>query len=501
MSKRRYETQPISPANDVSPGFAGMEDGRGRTATLETMRANIAPPTNRIDRATLSRALQLIDIGVMASLAVAAFVSFAADFWPILIFLSVATCSFRLSHLYTIRARKPAWRHIATSMIGLGLAGTASILLVQLSDTSLTLAAVQQASVAAAALITIHTVYAFFMEYWARNGRLAANVVIVGATANARRLIESNARSKAVNILGIFDDRKTRSPSILAGAPYLGTLQDLTSWPHLQEVDRIIVTVTPHAVDRVQALLANLSGLAQPVCLLLDFEHFNPKKQSLEEIANAPAARLTGSPATPGWIIAKRLEDLIIGSLMFVAALPVMALLAVIIKLDSPGPVLFKQKREGFNGRLIEVLKFRSMRNDPAPKDGSVRQVERDDPRVTRIGRFIRSTSLDELPQLWNVLKGEMSLVGPRPHAPGMKTGAALTSSLVGEYAHRHRVKPGLTGWAQVNGSRGPLHSPETARERIRYDVEYIAKASLWFDFWIMLKTGPALLGDKVNVR
>lgn len=501
MNKRRFETRPISPANDVSPGFAGLESGRGRAATLEMMRQNINPPANRIDRATLSRALQLVDFGIMGSLAVAAFLSFGADFWPILVFLGVSLCAFRLSEHYVVRARKPAWRHIAKGMIGLGLGGMASILLVRLSDPSLTLAAAQQASVSAAALLIVHTIYAFFMEYWARNGRLAANVVIVGATANARRLIDANGRSKAVNILGVFDDRQTRSPSILAGAPYLGTLRDLTSWPHLHEVDRIIVTVTPHAVDRVKSLLAGLSGLAQPVCLLLDFEHFNPKKQTLEEIANAPAARLSGNPATPGWIITKRLEDLLIGSVLFAAALPVMALLALLIRLDSPGPALFRQKREGFNGRLIEVLKFRSMRNEPAPSDGSVRQVERDDPRVTRIGRFIRSTSLDELPQLWNVLKGEMSLVGPRPHAPGMKTGAALTSSLVGEYAHRHRVKPGLTGWAQVNGSRGPLHSPEAARERIRYDVEYISKASLWFDLWIMLKTGPALLGDKINVR
>jgi Undecaprenyl-phosphate glucose phosphotransferase len=501
MNKRHYETRPISPANDVSPGFAGLENGRGRAATLDMMRASITPPANRIDRATLSRALQLVDFGIMGSLTVAAFLSFGADFWPILVFLGVSLCAFRLSEHYVVRARKPAWRHIATGMIGLGLGGMASILLVRLSDPSLTLAAAQQASVSAAALLIVHTIYAFFMEYWARNGRLAANVVIVGATANARRLIDANSRSKAVNILGVFDDRRTRSPSILAGAPYLGTLQDLTSWPHLHEVDRIIVTVTPHAVDRVKSLLAGLSGLAQPVCLLLDFEHFNPKKQTLEEIANAPAARLSGNPATPGWIITKRLEDLVIGSVLFAAALPVMALLAVLIRLDSPGPALFRQKREGFNGRLIEVLKFRSMRDEPAAKDGSVRQVERDDPRVTRIGRFIRSTSLDELPQLWNVLKGEMSLVGPRPHAPGMKTGAALTSSLVGEYAHRHRVKPGLTGWAQVNGSRGPLHSPEAARERIRYDVEYISKASLWFDLWIMLKTGPALLGDKINVR
>ena len=501
MNSRRFESQPMSPANDVSPGFSGLETGRGRMGDVALTRTRVEPPTNRIDRATLGRALQLIDFGVLGALGIAAFLAYGSAFWPMLAFLGATACLFRISGLYAIRARKPAWRHVATAMISLGLSGCLAILLVRGSDSALALPAAQQAGVAAAALLIIHTIYAFFIEYWSSTGRLASNVVIVGATANARRLIEANARSKSVNILGVFDDRASRSPSSLAGAPYLGTLGDLAGWLHLHEVDRIVVTVTPHAVDRVQTLLARLSGLPQPVCLLLDFEHFNARKHSLEDIANAPAARLSGNANTPGWIIAKRLEDLIIGSIMFVAALPVMAILALLIRLDSPGPVLFRQKREGFNGRLIEVLKFRSMRNDPAPTDGSIRQVERDDPRVTRIGKFIRKTSLDELPQLWNVLKGDMSLVGPRPHAPGMKTGAALTSSLVAEYAHRHRVKPGLTGWAQVNGSRGPLHSPEAARERIRFDVEYIARASLWFDLWIMLKTGPALLGDKINVR
>ncbi|MEE2525097.1 exopolysaccharide biosynthesis polyprenyl glycosylphosphotransferase [Hyphobacterium sp. HN65] len=501
MSDRRQNSAPLSPANDVSPGFAGMENGRGRIHLAEATRASLEPPANRIDRPTLSRALQMVDLALMGILATTAFINFSSGFWPILVFLGASLALFHMTGVYQVRARRPAWRHMAGAIISLSVSGSAAISLVQWSDTSLSLAAVQQAGVAAAAMFVAHGIYAFFIELWASQGRLASNDVIVGATANARRLIETNSHSKSVNILGVFDDRQTRSPSSLAGAPYLGSINDLIGWPHLHEVDRIVVTVTPHAVQRVQALLARLSSLPQPVCLLLDFEHFNSRQHKLEDIANSPAARLSGAASSPGWIIAKRLEDLLIGSAMLLAALPVMALLAILIKLDSPGPVLFRQKREGFNGKLIEVLKFRSMRNDPLPSDGTVRQVERDDPRVTRIGRLIRSTSLDELPQLWNVLKGDMSLVGPRPHAPGMKTGGTLTSSLVAEYAHRHRVKPGLTGWAQVNGSRGPLHTPEAARERIRYDVEYITRASLWFDFWIMLRTGPALLGDKINIR
>jgi len=141
------------------------------------------------------------------------------------------------------------------------------------------------------------------------------------------------------------------------------------------------------------------------------------------------------------------------------------------------------------------------MRHDPQADSKGVRQVELNDPRVTSIGGFLRKTSLDELPQLFNVLIGTMSLVGPRPHAPGMRTGGTETSKLVAEYAHRYRVKPGITGWAQINGSRGPLHSPEAARERVRLDVEYISRAGFWLDVWIMLRTVPALLGDKINVR
>ncbi|WP_421791867.1 exopolysaccharide biosynthesis polyprenyl glycosylphosphotransferase [Hyphobacterium sp.] len=497
MNDRSHAQGPFSPANDVSAAFNGTLPGNKRRADPSC----INPPINRIDRPTLSRVFQLVDGGIMACLVATAVLVYMASFWPMLVFVGVAAAGLRLSSVYRIRARRSAWQHVAFAVIALGMAGTATILLARLADPAIVLAASQLSGVGAATLLVVHCIYAFFIEFWARQGRLASNVVVVGATANARRLIEANGRSKSINILGVFDDRQTRSPSTLAGAPYLGTLQELSHWPLLHEVDRIVVTVTPHAVDRVRELLARLSGLPQPVSLLLDFENFNPKRQKLEDIANVSAARLSGQPASPGWVITKRLQDLLIGSAMFLAALPVMAVLAVLIKLDSPGPVLFRQKREGFNGRLIEVLKFRSMRNDPAPKNGAVRQVERDDPRVTRIGKFIRKTSLDELPQLWNVLKGDMSLVGPRPHAPGMRTGAALTSSLVGEYAHRHRVKPGLTGWAQVNGSRGPLHTPESARERIRYDVEYIARASLWFDLWIMLRTGPALLGDSTNIR
>jgi lipopolysaccharide/colanic/teichoic acid biosynthesis glycosyltransferase len=177
-----------------------------------------------------------------------------------------------------------------------------------------------------------------------------------------------------------------------------------------------------------------------------------------------------------------------------------MLLLAVAVRLDSPGPALFRQRRHGFNNEEIVVWKFRSMRTEAADPHAR-RQVSADDDRVTRLGRLIRRTSLDELPQILNVLKGEMSLVGPRPHAVGMTTGDVESARLVAEYAHRHRMKPGMTGWAAIQGSRGPVDTPELVRRRVALDVEYIERQSFWLDIYIMAMTLPCLLGDRQAVR
>lgn len=501
MSERRAPADGhFGPANDISEDFRASISGAASMALAE-VRASVRPPKSRIDRQALGRTFQLLDNLVLVTLCGATAWMFAPLLWPILVMSAASACLMRSFSLYRVTPSTPAWDRIARALLATGLAGLMTLGLVTLAQPALLGAASVETVVVVASLGILHMTYAFFTEYWARAGRLAANIVIIGATPNARKLIESNRFSNAVNIVGVFDDRRARSPSKLAGAPYLGDLEDLAAWQMLHEVDRIVITVTPKASERVRLLLKRLGVLPQPVCLLLDFDDFDPRRTSLEAIADAPAAQLSGTRADPAWLIAKRLEDIVIGSIMMLAALPVMAVLAILVRLDSPGPSLFRQTREGFNGRPIHVLKFRTMRSDPVAEAGIVRQVERDDPRVTRLGRILRATSLDELPQLWNVLKGDMSLVGPRPHAPGMKTGAAPTSSLVAEYAHRHRVKPGLTGWAQVNGSRGPLHSPEAARERVKLDVAYIARASLLFDLWIMLRTLPALLGDKINIR
>jgi len=503
------EAGPSGPANDTTDAMRpAMADTATQTRAM--LKAKARAPQHRVNRKALGHILQSIDVFATIILAAAGSVALsggqvtqvaAGELLPLVAFVVLAPGLLMLSRLYRVEPREVGLYRVLRAFIASGLAGSAITALAFVTAPRMTDLVALFAMTGVGSLTLLHVIYAAFIQHWRRAGRLARNVVLVGATPNARKLITANAGSGSVNVVGVFDDRRSRAPAELGGAPYLGSTEDLFSWPLLHEVDRIILTVSPKAEERVQMLLKKLRALPHSVCLLLDLDKFDPAETTLDDIVGVQAARMNGVEEHLGHLVLKRITDLVLGSLLFAAALPVMALIALAVKLDSRGPVLFRQTREGFNGRPIEVLKFRTMRHDPAAQAGPVRQVEFDDPRVTRIGGFLRATSLDELPQLWNVLAGDMSLVGPRPHAPDMRTGGTQTSRLVAEYAHRHRVKPGITGWAQINGSRGPLHSPEAARERVRLDVEYIARANAWFDLWIMLRTLPALLGDKVNIR
>jgi exopolysaccharide biosynthesis polyprenyl glycosylphosphotransferase len=210
-------------------------------------------------------------------------------------------------------------------------------------------------------------------------------------------------------------------------------------------------------------------------------------------VGNVPFLDVFDRPLTEWGKIIKAVEDKIIASLAVVALSPVMLLVALAIKLDSKGPVLFKQKRFGFNNELIEVFKFRSMYHESSDVDAA-RLVTKGDLRVTRIGRFLRKSSLDELPQLFNVLRGELSLVGPRPHATKAKAADKLYNDVVDGYFARHRVKPGITGWAQINGWRGETDTAEKLQRRVEHDLYYIENWSLMFDLYILWRTPIALL-------
>lgn len=349
-------------------------------------------------------------------------------------------------------------------------------------------------------LNALHMGWSDLVSRWRASGALTPNIVLVGATRHAESLIREALKRRDLNVLGIFDDRLARSPRAIEGVPVLGTADDLLTHKMTPYVDRVVLAIDPKAEARVRELNARLKTLPNEVTLLVEPNGAAETVSALDRLAAAPLADIQGAIDADRRAFNKRLQDLVIGLLALVLLAPVMAVIALVIRLDSPGPVFFRQRRHGFNQEEIVVWKFRSMRQEAADATAS-RQVTHDDDRVTKVGKFIRKTSLDELPQLVNVITGEMSLVGPRPHAIGMKTGHVESARLVADYAHRHRIKPGMTGWAAVNGSRGPLHTAQDVRRRVQLDIDYVERQSLWMDLWIMAITVPVLLGDRSAIR
>ena len=349
-------------------------------------------------------------------------------------------------------------------------------------------------------LNALHMGWSDIVGRWRASGALTPNIVLVGATRHAEALIREALKRRDLNVLGIFDDRLARSPRAIEGVPVLGTADDLLTHRMTPYVDHIVLAIDPRAEARVRDLNARLRTLPNEVSLIVEPRDEAETRHALNRLAAAPLADVQGPVDDDRRAFNKRLQDMIFGLTALVLLAPVMAGVALAIRLDSPGPIFFRQRRHGFNHEEIVVWKFRSMKQEAADATAS-RQVTQDDDRVTAVGRFIRKTSLDELPQLLNVLTGEMSLVGPRPHAIGMKTGHIESARLVAEYAHRHRIKPGMTGWAAVNGSRGPLHTAQDVRRRVQLDIDYVERQSFWLDLWIMAVTLPVLLGDRSAVR
>ncbi|NIR60052.1 MAG: exopolysaccharide biosynthesis polyprenyl glycosylphosphotransferase [Gammaproteobacteria bacterium] len=210
--------------------------------------------------------------------------------------------------------------------------------------------------------------------------------------------------------------------------------------------------------------------------------------KGVTHFAGVPTLDVIEKPLADWRASVKAVEDRVIGGAITLAISPLLLLIAAAIKLDSPGPVFFRQPRKGYNNQIIHVLKFRTMYVDRTDRDGN-QLTTRNDARVTRLGGFLRRHSLDELPQFLNVLRGDMSIVGPRPHALSAKAGGWLYDEAVPHYDARHRVKPGITGWAQINGWRGPTETVRQIRKRVEYDEEYIERCSLWLDLKIILLT------------
>jgi Undecaprenyl-phosphate glucose phosphotransferase len=310
-----------------------------------------------------------------------------------------------------------------------------------------------------------------------RAGRLATSVAIVGSRDSVRQLVThlTPEFGKTLNLVSALD----------ADGDHSAIFHQLAAVSRTKGIDEVLVPLPWNNVVPLETLLRSLRNLPVAVRLIPDIPKTSFSRLSLNEQYGLPVVSVIERPMTGLQGTVKRAEDIVISSIALIVAAPVMLLTALLIKLDGPGPVLFCQDRWGFNARKISVLKFRTMRTDTGP-DPSVTQATRNDPRVTRIGRFLRRTSLDELPQLINVLKGEMSLVGPRPHAVAHNE---HYMTLIDNYLGRHKVKPGITGLAQVNGCRGITDTIDKMQKRVIYDLRYIDSWSILLDIKIIFLT------------
>ncbi|NJM31500.1 MAG: undecaprenyl-phosphate glucose phosphotransferase [Rhizobiales bacterium] len=330
---------------------------------------------------------------------------------------------------------------------------------------------------------------------WNGEGQFDRHAVFVGGGEPAARLITAlrNSPDTHIAVGGIFDDRDdVRSPPLIEGLHKLGNISELVDFVRRARVDLLLVTLPLAAEERLLQILKQLWVLPVDIRLSAYTQKLRYRPRAYSHLGNVPFLDVFDRPLGEWGGIIKALEDRIIAGLVLILMAPLMVLIAVAVKLESRGPIFFKQKRYGFNNELIEVFKFRSMYDEKRDPDAS-KLVTKGDPRVTRVGRFIRRASLDELPQLINVLKGDLSLVGPRPHPTRARAGDQLYNDVVDGYFARHKVKPGITGWAQINGWRGETDTAEKLQRRVEHDLYYIENWSMRFDLKILSLTPAAL--------
>jgi Undecaprenyl-phosphate glucose phosphotransferase len=346
-------------------------------------------------------------------------------------------------------------------------------------------------------LLAARTLLSLKIRDMTASGRLDRRTAVVGGGEAAERLLRELRADKEsdLRVIGVFDDRlDERSPDVIAGFPKLGSVDDLVAYARHVRLDLVIFTLPISAEARILQMLKKLWVLPVDIRLAAHSHKLRFKARNYSYIGHLPVLDMMDKPLADWNVVIKWLFDKLVGVALLIALSPLMLAVAVAVKLTSRGPAIFRQKRYGFNNELIEVYKFRSMYVDMADVTAS-RLVTRNDPRVTPVGRFIRKTSLDELPQLFNVVfKGNLSLVGPRPHAVHAKAEERLYDEVVDGYFARHRVKPGITGLAQIKGWRGETDTEEKIQKRVEYDLQYIENWSIWSDVAILGLTPLSLL-------
>lgn len=341
------------------------------------------------------------------------------------------------------------------------------------------------------------------LQIWIRpilnHGRSRQRIAIVGGGKAAEEAIATLENSKGldIEIIGLFDDRfDNRSPESVRKHRKLGKISELSEYARNSRVDLIIVAIPLSAEQRLLQILKRLWELPVDIRVSGQAAILKLSPHAYTYIGDLPLLSLFERPLN-GWDqFMKDTLDRAIAMIAIILLSPIMLLVALAVRLESRGPIIFRQKRFGFNNELVQVFKFRSMYTDMSDATAN-KLVTKGDPRVTKVGRIIRKTSLDELPQLFNVLQGQLSLVGPRPHATQAKAAGTLYDEVIDGYFARHKVKPGITGWAQINGWRGETDTHEKLEQRVKHDLDYIDRWSLGLDLYILARTPLALLKNE----
>jgi Undecaprenyl-phosphate glucose phosphotransferase len=321
-------------------------------------------------------------------------------------------------------------------------------------------------------------------------------IAVVGGGKAAEDAIATLEKSQDldIEIIGLFDDRfDNRSPESVRKHKKLGKISALADYARGNQVDLIIVAIPMSAEQRLLQILKRLWELPVDIRVSGQAAQLKLSPRAYTYLGDLPLLAIFDRPLSSWNQFTKDILDRVVALLAIILLSPVMLAVAIAVRLESKGPIIFRQKRFGYNNELIEVFKFRSMYTDKTDATAA-KLVTKNDPRVTKVGRIIRKTSLDELPQLLNVLTGQLSLVGPRPHATQAKAAGTLYDEVVDGYFARHKVKPGITGWAQINGWRGETDTHEKLEQRVKHDLDYIDQWSLGFDIYILAKTPLALL-------
>jgi undecaprenyl-phosphate galactose phosphotransferase/putative colanic acid biosynthesis UDP-glucose lipid carrier transferase len=393
--------------------------------------------------------------------------------------LAINAGDYLITELKTNSVKRLLWHWIVALSLSLMLA-----IVMQKADALPRSALLATAAVGFVGLLVNRSLFASGIRRAYERGLLQPErIALIGAPSEVARAYKEIGQSRpAVEIVACLEieDTNTIGANALESALALG---------RERKADAFLIAIPWSRASLIGIVMKTLRQQALPVLLLPDLNASQFVSKPVVSLSNMPAYVIKREPLTPAEQMKKRIFDIIVASICIVLLWPLFVATAIMIKLDSPGPVFFRQRRNGFNNREFRIYKFRTMR---AMDDGMhVLQTSREDPRTTIIGALLRKTSIDELPQLFNVLRGEMSIVGPRPHAVSHNE---AWSKLIEDYALRHHIKPGITGLAQVHGHRGPADTFEKLKVRVQFDLEYIDRWSFLFDLQILAKTAMVVL-------